>query len=249
MEKLKQVEKEINSECPDVKVRVIQIDLSGNCSMDHYRRILDETEDLDISVVIPNAGFAKIGRYDKIPEEVIQQMLDINIYHVGAVTKLFYPRLLARTLKNPGLHSGILTVSSVASDSPLGYVSIYHATKAWVTYLAISYKEHHFASTYMTEGLTLEHQRAAMPWSNMVDTLLLKPGLTVSNMPPKHILKFATPTNLVVQGTINNLGQYSTTYGYWQHELTGALFGAIYESAAAVLPMIAKGMAKEADYK
>ena len=139
-------------------------------------------------------------------------MLDVNIYHVGAVTKLFYQRLLDRTLQKPGIHSGIVTISSIASDYPMGF-SIYHATKAWVS--------------YMTEGLQLEVQRAVMPWSKMVDVMCLKPGVTVSNMPPKHIMHLATPTHIVVAGALNNLGQYSTTYGHWAHEVQGkALFGA-----------------------
>ena len=46
--------------------------MGGNCNMDHYRKILEETEDLDVSLVIPNAGFYKQGRYDHMPEEVMQ---------------------------------------------------------------------------------------------------------------------------------------------------------------------------------
>jgi len=172
--------------------------------MDHYRRILEETKDLDISLVIPNAGYYKTGRQDHLPVEVIEQMLDVNIYHVGAVTKLFYQRLLDRTLQKPGIHSGIVTVSSIASCHPVAFGAIYHATKAWVS--------------YMNEGLQLEVQRADMPWSKMVDVMCLKPGITVSNMPPAHVRHLATPTDVVVRGAINNLGQYSETYGYWLHE-------------------------------
>ena len=119
-------------------------------------------------------------------------MLDVNIYHVGTVTKLFYQRLLDRTLNKPGIHSGIVTVSSVASESPLAYNSLYHATKAWVT--------------YMSEGLKLELERADMPWGKMVDVMCLKPACTMSNLVPAHFIKFATPVHLVVGGAVNNLG-------------------------------------------
>ena len=62
LSKLQTVEKELNSSYPEVKTKLIQIDLSGNCTIDHYRKILDQTADLDISVIIPNAGDMKSGR-------------------------------------------------------------------------------------------------------------------------------------------------------------------------------------------
>ena len=66
--KLESVEKEINTKYPKVQTRMIQMDLAGNCTFDHYRKLLLQTEDLDISVIVPNAGDMKTGTYDKIPE-------------------------------------------------------------------------------------------------------------------------------------------------------------------------------------
>lgn len=54
--KLNRLEAEIKRECPDIKTKVIVADFSDEKSLQWYHNLFDQVKDLDISIVIPNAG-------------------------------------------------------------------------------------------------------------------------------------------------------------------------------------------------
>lgn len=166
LSKLEAVERELKQLAPSVRTKLIVIDLSTAGSIDHYRTILDQTAALDVSLVIPNAGVYKRGQFDQLGADEVQTILDMNMYHVISVVKLFYQRMLDRTLQSPGTHSGFVFVSSVVAKLPLGYGTTHHASKAWVDYVA--------------RGLKLELLRVDKPWGKMVDIQNVLPSLTVS---------------------------------------------------------------------
>ena len=59
--------------------------------------------------------------------EVIESMLDTNVYHVAAFVKKFLPGLIARDKK-----FGLVTVSSVIGYIPSPMNITYAATKAFI---------------------------------------------------------------------------------------------------------------------
>jgi len=61
--KLEAVESRIKSESPSVKTRIVQIDLAGTPSFDHYRKIFNATKDLDVSFVVANAGMMNVAYF------------------------------------------------------------------------------------------------------------------------------------------------------------------------------------------
>jgi short-subunit dehydrogenase len=92
--------------------------------MEYFETIKRNVKDLDIALLVVNAGCMSTGRFDKITSINLQQMLDANVYHFAAMLKKFIPNLLARSNK-----SGVIITSSVASLTPLANNSTYHASK------------------------------------------------------------------------------------------------------------------------
>ena len=54
--KLKNVEAQINKECPNIKTKTMVANFQTEQSIAFYRNIFDQVKDLDISLVIVNAG-------------------------------------------------------------------------------------------------------------------------------------------------------------------------------------------------
>ena len=63
--------------------------------MDFYEDILKESS-LDIGLVICNAGIYRPGPFVQIESDIMESMLDTNVYHVAAMIKKFLPKLLKR---------------------------------------------------------------------------------------------------------------------------------------------------------
>lgn len=107
----------------DTKVLTVPIDLSKkkNCI-----KLYHMLKDKPIDVVINNAGFGVFGELYKTNLQNELNMLNVNIYAVHILTKLFLRKMLK---ENRGY---ILNVSSLAGYMPGPYMSSYYASKAYV---------------------------------------------------------------------------------------------------------------------
>ena len=45
-----------------------------------YEELASKCEDLDLSIVIANAGVMTVGNFEKFPGKVCQEMIDVNAY-------------------------------------------------------------------------------------------------------------------------------------------------------------------------
>ena len=81
---------------------------------------------LEVDVLVNNAGFGQYGRFVKIPLERHNQMLQVNI---AVLTKLTYLFLEGMQERKRGT---ILNVGSTASFQPGPNSAVYYATKAFV---------------------------------------------------------------------------------------------------------------------
>ena len=133
--KLEKVESDINKQSPNVKTRIVVADFSGDASLGFYRNILDQVQDLDISIVIANAGVLLIGSVEKTSASRQCGMVDVNMYHYVMMHKLFLPKLLRRTKE--GKRCAMIGVSSAYY---LRYfapgMTVYSGTKALATYMS-----------------------------------------------------------------------------------------------------------------
>lgn len=58
-----------------------------------YDKILEQVKDLDIGLIVLNAGVSNEGYYLKVETQKLQEMLDTNCYQVGAMIQKFTPKL------------------------------------------------------------------------------------------------------------------------------------------------------------
>ena len=130
-----------------VKTRVIPEDLEREGVAE---RLVEWVRDLEIGILVNNAGFSQVGRFDRVPRDKILGMIRVNCLAVAALTHAFLPPMQARK------RGAIIIVSSVAGYVPLGFAATYGATKAFDLMLA--------------EALWAENR------STGVDVLALSPG-------------------------------------------------------------------------
>lgn len=82
--------------------------------------------DISVEVLINNAGFGDLGRFGEAEWEVQRQMLQVNVTTLVELTRLFLPEMVCRK-------SGrILNIGSTGSFTPVPFMAIYGASKAFV---------------------------------------------------------------------------------------------------------------------
>ncbi len=106
-------------------VLVIAADLTHpQCAPNIYQQIVSKNRRVDI--LINNAGFGTYGPFESIPAQKEQDEIAVNISALVSLTHAFIPGMLSR-------HSGkVLNIASTAAFQPVGFLSVYAATKAFV---------------------------------------------------------------------------------------------------------------------
>jgi short-subunit dehydrogenase len=127
--------------------RRLSLDLADPAAAD---MLLDATADVDVGLVIGNAGFNPPGAFAEHDRALLERVLDVNARANLLLAHGFLPRLAARG------RGGLLLVSSVEGYFGVPYSTAYAASKAYVLSLA--------------EGLWGEARRSG------VDVLALVPG-------------------------------------------------------------------------
>lgn len=123
--KLKDLCKEL-SEAHGIRAEYLAIDLTDT---DADSRCFEESQrlDLDIDLLINNAGFGSMGDFAKLDIERELSMIRLNI---GALVGLTHRFLRPMREKRRGT---ILNISSTAGFQPIPFMATYAATKAFVT--------------------------------------------------------------------------------------------------------------------
>lgn len=85
---------------------------------------------LEIELLINNAGFGGFGYHHELPPSRIAEMIQVNCTAVAILTQLFSPPMIQRR------RGDIMIVSSVAAFQPVPFNSAYAATKAFDLLLA-----------------------------------------------------------------------------------------------------------------
>ena len=134
-----------------VEVRTIEADL-GRAGAPQV--LIDATADLDVGLLVANAGFSIKGGHADADPDLLAEMLMVNCHAPLQLTRGFIPRLRSRG------KGGIILTSSVEGLIGSPYSSAYGATKALVKSLG--------------EGLWAELEPEG------IDVLTLCPGATES---------------------------------------------------------------------
>jgi uncharacterized protein len=123
--RLETLEWELKGINPKLKLFTRALDLRQKGELERFCDWLDQS-DLDIGLVINNAGLGDHGPFAGSDWERVNSMLKVNVY---ALTYLTYRLLPA--MKRAGC-GAILNVSSIAGLLPVPNSAVYAATKAYV---------------------------------------------------------------------------------------------------------------------
>lgn len=123
---LEQVSEEIKAK-HNVSVSYLAIDLS---SANAAQEVFDwcTRQQLDLSVLVNNAGFGMSGAFQKYPLEQHLNMLQVNCTTLVQLTYLFLPQLKQQR------QAYILNIASSAAYQAVPYLSLYAGSKALVLY-------------------------------------------------------------------------------------------------------------------
>ena len=221
LERLEQKAAEIQTQNPSIEVRTHQADLSLAGTIEP---LLHATKDLEIGLVIPNAGMETNGSFLKNAFDDEQRLIQLNI-SAPAHLAHHYGRLMSQRG-----HGGILFVSSIAGYSPTPYLANYGASKAYIISLG--------------ESLHFELRKKG------VDVLVLSPGLTDTPLATNtginwaqlgapHMdadttaligLKALGRKSTIIPGRVNNIVTFFRKY-IFTRALNITIFGSMLEHA------------------
>lgn len=159
----------------------IAVDLADASACDH---LLSRTQELDIGLVISNAGFSTKGEFCAIDRQQMMAMIHINCHAPLLLARGFIPRLQQRA------KAGLVFTSSIEALIGTPYSTAYSASKALVKNLG--------------EGLWAELQGSG------VDVLTLCPGATDTEGLAKNgfdasAMAHVMTADAVARATLNNI--------------------------------------------
>ena len=175
------------SEDYGIEVRTIRADLTD---MESISKIELATSDLEIGLVVPNAGVEMSGEFIDASLDANERMLQLNVHAPMQMAKVFGAKMMRRG------RGGILFISSLFGYQGIPLVANYAATKAYILTLG--------------EALNIEMKRHG------VDVTVLSPGLTDTDMPANMPINFsrlpmyAQQPGQVAKTGLNALGRKAT---------------------------------------
>ncbi|MEO1216801.1 MAG: SDR family NAD(P)-dependent oxidoreductase [Bacteroidota bacterium] len=154
-----------------IQVRYKKLDLT---EQEFVSTIEDVLKDIDVRLLISNAGAAHMGAFSKIAIEDLQSMVSLNVTAQLKISHWFTSRLIQE--KKQG---GLLLVSSSIAYQGTPYAANYSAGKAYILNLgeALNFemKEHNINVSVLVPGPTDAPGLTERTDSNMKDNLPMKP--------------------------------------------------------------------------
>lgn len=171
-----------------VDFRVVPADLATATGVE---LLLSQVADLEIGMLVNNAGVGYAGRFDKQDRDRLAQMVQLNCAAPVALASELLPGMRERS------RGAVIFVGSVAGSQPLPFHALYSATKTFDNLLA--------------EGLWAELRGTG------VDVLALLPGPTESEFMEVagEIPHAGEPADRVVQVALDALGHQPSVISGW----------------------------------
>lgn len=129
-DRLERLREELTSAHPGIDVRCFPMDLSAPGAP---AKLFAETRaaNLEVTLLINNAGFGAFGEFASLGRERLRQMIDLNVAALVELTHLYLQPMVQQTAAQRA-RGGIVNIASVAGFIPLPYSAVYAATKAFV---------------------------------------------------------------------------------------------------------------------
>jgi short-subunit dehydrogenase len=177
-----------------VATRVVAVDLAA---LDGASRLADAVADLDLAILVNNAGFGAAGRFDKLDGARLREMVELNCTAPVLLTRALLPRLLARG------RGAVVFTGSQAGRQPLPLHAVYAATKAF--------------GSFVGEALWGELRGTG------VDVLVVEPGSTDTEFQrvAGELPHAGQAPEEVVAIALERLGRQPSVSTRWSHWLRG----------------------------
>ena len=172
-----------------VQTRVVAVDLA---SEEGPEALAEAVADVELGILVNNAGFGYSGRFDKLETKRLREMVSLNCTAPTVLTSLLVPGMVHRR------RGAIVFTGSVAGRQPLPLHGTYSATKAFDLLLG--------------ESLFVELRAEG------VDVLVLEPGSTETEFQEVagEIAHAGERAEDVVEVALAALGgQPSVVSGWW----------------------------------
>jgi hypothetical protein len=191
-----------------VSTRVVAVDLGEPSGAD---RLAAAVADLDISVLVNNAGYGYAGLFSKQDSRRLRAMVELNCVTPVVLTSHLLPAMQKRR------RGAVIFTGSVAGHQPVPFNGTYSATKAF---------DLHFG-----ESLWAEMQGSG------VDVLVLEPGPTITEFQAAagETPHEGEPPAQVVAVALHALGHQPSVVSGWQNWLLSALARLAPRSVTALL--------------
>eukprot|EP00045_Choanoeca_perplexa_P002673 m.25907 g.25907 ORF g.25907 m.25907 type:complete len:325 (-) comp11641_c0_seq1:88-1062(-) len=200
---LKATCEEIKLAYPDINVRPVGVDLTDPSAS---TVIAQATQDLDIAMLINNAGVAPqpqlLESYNAAADKQAALAMDINVKAAFMILRTLVPVMVAR-----GCPGGIINMSSASSIQGLPWSSVYAGTKAFNHAVSLSLSSE--LRRHKIDVLSVRPWFVATPMTN------LKPSATIP-----------TP-EAVVKAALGKLGHVDECVGVFAHEVHACLMQAL----------------------
>lgn len=120
---LKELSQELEKNYP-IKVHYYETDLSIHENVMKLTEWLNQS--FDIHILINNAGLGGTKKFTEATSDYINMILQVNVTATSLITHQLLPNLLRQA------EAYILNVSSMAAFSPIGFKTVYPASKSFI---------------------------------------------------------------------------------------------------------------------
>jgi len=182
-----------------ISVVTIPFDLSAGASFPQLTAgILERIRGLDVSILINNAGISgDVITFEKLPTEVIENVINLNLIAPTLLTHLLMKQLAARPQQ-----SAVINVSSMLGQTPAYGSAVYSSTKAYLRFLTYAVGEE---------------------VKDKVDFLTVNLGYTSTAMTRYNKGIFTVMPEEVAYGIARDLGKYRETDATFRQHVSGAV--------------------------
>ena len=169
-------------------------DFTNSFDQGFFEEIFEDTQDLDVSILINNVGMGYREIFLDADDNDIKNTIVLNTIPQALMSKKFLIRMKKRDKK-----SAIINLSSFLGSKPIASRPIYSATKAY--------------NDFLSRSLNFEHK-------DKIDILCLRPCHVSSPMTKNlKVGGFTLSPDECAEGALKMLGYESWTHGHWKHSL------------------------------